>query len=99
MQGIPAPKAVVLLLALALPPCGFAQSEALPPPESEQVNVNQADADTLADMLNGIGPAKAQAIVDYRAQHGEFRSLDDLLEVSGIGEGTLRLNEGRIRFD
>jgi len=98
MQGIPAPKAVVLLMALAFAPCGFAQSEALPP-ETEQVNVNQADADTLADMLDGIGPAKAQAIVEYRAQHGDFQSLDDLREVSGIGEATLRLNEARIRFD
>ena len=50
------------------------------------VNVNTADAATLASELDGIGPAKAQAIVEYRQQNGPFRSADDLLKVQGIGE-------------
>jgi competence protein ComEA len=49
------------------------------------VNVNTATKDELVG-LPGIGPAKAQAIVDYRNQHGPFRSVDELRKVKGIGE-------------
>ena len=52
------------------------------------VNVNTADAEEL-ETLTGIGPALAQAIVDYRAGHGAFRSADDLLLVKGIGKAKL----------
>ena len=52
------------------------------------VNVNTADAEKL-ETLTGIGPALAQAIIDYRAGHGAFRSADDLLLVKGIGEAKL----------
>lgn len=52
------------------------------------VNVNTADAEEL-ETLTGIGPALAQAIVDYRAGHGAFRSANDLLLVKGIGEAKL----------
>ncbi len=52
------------------------------------VNVNTADKAQL-ESLKGIGPVKAQAIIDYRAQHGPFRSLEDLDKVPGIGKGTL----------
>ncbi len=41
------------------------------------------------DTLPGIGPVTAQAILDHRAEHGPFRSVDDLLDVRGIGEATL----------
>jgi competence protein ComEA len=63
------------------------------------VNVNTADAATLASELDGIGPAKAQAIVEYRQQNGPFRSADDLLKVQGIGERVLEQNRGNIRVD
>ncbi len=49
------------------------------------VNLNTATKDDLV-ALPGIGPAKAQAIVDYRNQHGPFRSIDELRKVKGIGE-------------
>ena len=52
------------------------------------VNVNTATAEEL-ETLTGIGPALAQAIVDYRAGHGAFRSAEDLLLVKGIGEAKL----------
>ena len=52
------------------------------------VNVNTADAEEL-ETLTGIGPARAQAIIDYRAGHGAFRSAEDLLLVKGIGEAKL----------
>lgn len=52
---------------------------------SNQVNVNTA---TVAELqkLHGIGAAKAQAIVDYRKAHGEFKNPSDLVNVPGIGE-------------
>lgn len=53
-----------------------------------RLNVNTATAAEL-ELLPGIGPVKAQAIVDYRAEHGAFASARELLNVSGIGEVTL----------
>jgi comEA protein len=52
------------------------------------VNINTADATALA-ALPGIGPVYARRIVAYREAHGPFRSVDDLLEVSGIGRKRL----------
>src|SRR5699024_10555369 len=52
------------------------------------VKVNLATIDELTK-LQGIGPAKAQAILDYREEHGPFQQVEDLLQVSGIGEKTL----------
>lgn len=49
------------------------------------VSLNTATVDQL-DTLPGVGPVLAQHIVDYRAQHGGFRSVDELREVNGIGE-------------
>lgn len=63
------------------------------------VNVNTADASALAKELDGIGPAKAQAIVDYRQKNGPFRTPEDLLKVEGIGQKVLDQNRGNIRVD
>ncbi|MCY4157443.1 MAG: helix-hairpin-helix domain-containing protein [Gammaproteobacteria bacterium] len=54
-----------------------------------EVNVNTADAETLAAELNGIGPVKAKAIIEYREQNGPFKSVEELLKVKGIGPKTL----------
>jgi len=56
------------------------------------VDINQADAQTLADNLNGIGLAKAQAIIEYREANGAFASIDDLDKVKGIGSKTIESN-------
>ena len=63
------------------------------------VNINSADASTLARELDGIGPAKAQAIVEYRQKNGPFRSPEDLLKVDGIGEKVLEQNRGNLRLN
>lgn len=62
------------------------------------VNVNQASVDELADLLSGIGLKKAQAIVDYREQHGEFETVDALAEVKGIGPSLVAKNRERIQL-
>ena len=56
------------------------------------VDINTADAQTLAASLNGIGSSKAQAIVDYRNSNGKFNSISDLSLVKGIGERTVLRN-------
>ncbi len=56
--------------------------------EGEVIDVNTADSYDL-DRLPGIGPAKAEAILAYREEHGPFQSVEELLDVSGIGEVTL----------
>lgn len=63
------------------------------------VDINQADAATIAKELNGIGLSRAQAIVEYREKNGAFKSLDDLRKVKGIGAKTLEQNRSNIRFD
>jgi len=61
-----------------------------------QVNINQADAPTLATELNGIGEKKAQAIVDYRIKNGPFTSIDDLQNVKGISLKTIDKNRDNL---
>jgi len=63
-----------LVLVLLLATAAFAK-----------VNINTATVEQLAT-LDYIGPAKAQAIVDYRTEHGKFATVDDLAKVKGIGE-------------
>ncbi|OZU89909.1 competence protein ComEA [Virgibacillus indicus] len=58
------------------------------PPGSEKVRINYASQQEI-ESLSGIGPSKAAAIIQHRDEYGFFRTLEDLLEVSGIGEKTL----------
>lgn len=78
---------VSLLLSLAL--IGTAVA-------NERVNINTADAATLARVLHNVGPTKAQAIVVYRQEHGPFRSAEQLALVKGIGLATVERNRERI---
>ena len=65
---------------------------------AEPVNINEADAETISNALSGIGPKKAEAIVQYRTEHGLFKTLQDLENVTGIGEKTIKINEKDILF-
>lgn len=56
------------------------------------VDINTADAQTLATELKGIGTAKAEAIVAYREANGPFKRLEELVKVKGVGEKTLEIN-------
>ena len=76
-----------LLLALAFAGAALA---------NERININTADAATLDRVMDGVGPAKAAAIVEHRRVHGPFRSIDQLVNVKGIGPATLELNRSRI---
>lgn len=56
--------------------------------EASPVDINTADTEKLAT-LPGIGPSIAQRIVDYRKEHGAFKSVDELVNVRGVGEKLL----------
>ena len=60
------------------------------------VNVNTATAEEMQEALNGVGPVKAQAIVEYREENGKFKSKSDLTKVDGVGEATLEGISGDI---
>lgn len=60
---------------------------------SEVININSADAQTIAKALKGVGLKKAEAIVDYRERYGEFAHLEELVAVKGIGKSTLSKNK------
>ncbi|TDV70399.1 helix-hairpin-helix domain-containing protein [Pseudomonas sp. LP_7_YM] len=61
-----------------------------------KVNLNTATAETLQQELSGIGSAKAKAIVAYREENGDFTSVDELIEVKGIGKAILDKNRERL---
>lgn len=64
--------------------------------EQATVDINSADTETLARELNGVGVAKARAIVEYREANGAFASIDELLEVKGIGVAILEKNRNKL---
>ena len=87
--------AVVLAVALIV---GF-QGLGTAPAQDEDtpVNINTADETTLM-MLKGIGEAKARAIIEYR-QEQPFETIEDIMNVSGIGEKTFEDNRHRITVE
>lgn len=60
------------------------------------LDLNKADAATLQRELNGIGKTKAEAIVAYREENGDFASVDELLEIKGIGKALLERNRDKL---
>ena len=64
-----------------------------------RVDLNKADAATLQKELNGIGKTKAEAIVAYREANGPFASVDELLEIKGIGNALLERNRDKVMVE
>ena len=79
------------LLAAALSLSYFANAE--------PVDLNQADAETLAENIVGVGPVLAEAIVTYRLENGPFVSTEQLLEIPGLGLKLLEKNEKSLLVD
>jgi len=77
----------IILTAACLPLLAFAGP----------VDINTADAETLSAELDGVGLAKARAIVEYRQKYGPFKTAADLSLVKGIGERTVEINKENIR--
>ncbi|HSS64781.1 MAG TPA: ComEA family DNA-binding protein [Gammaproteobacteria bacterium] len=77
------------LTALTLLACGAVFA-------TEPVNINTADAQALAEAINGVGLKRAEAIVSYRNQNGPFKSVDELVQVQGVGEKTLEKSRERL---
>ena len=65
---------------------------------ADKVNINTADAATIDEVLVNVGPAKAQAIVEYRKANGAFKSAEELAMVKGIGLKTVEKNRDRIEI-
>lgn len=100
----------LLILSIAISPKLLAQAPA-PSDEVKEVkpaatvqneepliDINTADVLTLQQQLDGIGPKKAAAIVEYREKHGLFKSLSDLEQVYGIGKKTIERNQDKIKI-
>lgn len=87
--------AVLLVLSswLALP---VVADTSAAPASVISVNINSASAAEIAETLQGIGAAKADAIVAYREANGSFASVESLSDVSGIGAATVEKNRARI---
>lgn len=93
--------AMALVFSLMLP-AAFAQETNTGNAQADTVilyvDINTDGVEKLADLLTGVGTARAQAIIDYRTENGPFESLEDLLNVPGIGPATLANNQERIRL-
>ena len=59
---------------------------------AEIVNINEASAATMAHYLKGVGDVKAESIVKYREANGDFKSIDDLVNVKGVGKAIMKKN-------
>jgi competence protein ComEA len=77
------------LTALTLLACGAVFA-------TEPVNINTADAQALAEVITGVGLKRAEAIIEYRKENGPFSSVDELMQVQGVGEKTLEKSRERL---
>lgn len=102
--GIVALMLILVLDALAVSPTAYAQEQKPVNPVADNaaattVNINTADAQTLAENLKGVGESRAAEIVRHRETYGPFASTDELVEVKGIGQSTLDMNRDVITLE
>lgn len=90
-RGTPPPPAPTPLGAAAPPSAGLSAARSA----AELININTASAAEL-ESLPGIGPALAQRIIAYREEHGPFASPEQIMQVSGIGQGRYEQIKGQI---
>ncbi len=92
----------MFLFSLIAAPHGLAAEDPAADADAEAVaviDINSADAAAIAAALDGVGLVKAQEIVAYREMFGAFKAVDELMEVKGIGPGTLERNRDRIALE
>lgn len=63
---------------------------------AEKVNINTASKDVLIENIKGVGEKKAQAIIKYRKKNGKFNSINELVEVQGIGPDIIEKNQKQL---
>lgn len=71
----------------------------IPFASAEVVNINTADAATMAANITGVGQKRAEAIVTYRNEHGRFSSVDELSNVKGIGSKIVEANRANLKVN
>ena len=76
----------------------FALAVSSPPAVSQvqSININTASPELLSEGLSGVGLAKAYRIVEHRESYGPFETIDELIEVKGVGESIIARNRDRI---
>ena len=84
--------ATLFALSLAITPVWAVEN-------SEKVNINTADAETLDKNLKYVGEKTAKRIVDYRKENGDFKSVDDMTQVRGVGEKIIESNRSMMTTD
>ena len=79
--------AVLSLIVVSLPlqAANIQSTTKAPLSAIAKIDLNKADAQALSKSIKGIGPKRAEAIVKYREEHGNFKSIENLAEVKGIG--------------
>jgi len=101
----PAAPLLSLLLCLGLAPgLALAETPTEPPAvvaaaQAQLVNINTADAATLAAGLRGVGLSRAEDIIRYRETYGPFGTVEELVDVKGIGQATLENNRAVITLE
>ncbi len=91
-QVLVPPKASRSAIAAAPAPGG-----SVPAAPEQPINLNTATLEQL-DTLDGVGPSTAQKILDYRTEHGGFTAIEELDQISGIGEKRLAALRERVRL-
>lgn len=66
--------------------------------DGARISINNASAEELAKVMNGVGLKKAQAIVSYRDEYGPFKTLEDLKQVPGMGGALVERNLSHLKL-